>query len=561
MNLAFELLVGLAAGGHVSTWGMYKDSIHEGFAWPRYFRSTAVGLFWAPVAARFMGIDATTAAGIVILFGLTYALERATTEFWKTFIRDEDQSKYFIPMQFHVFGYVPRNRLGRLAVGLGYFTVALGLLWVAMQFQPEPGVRGPLWQILLVASIGGWYSACGGAFKDAPIEGFETLKFFRSPVAAMTYGFLVSQFTNNYALIALCGLGYTVATLETYKTFFFPSVPRGKFAGKPITNPEMLQKRQYFVPWYASIWLFVIVSFVLAFMRRGEEVPIPAEAAAATALAAPAVPAMTATDGASADDAVVRNALFGLWNQGVPAFGIFVPSERERGATGPDGERLSPLYTEDGAARLAANPLLDYLFLNLEAAYDAAAVETLVAGLREGGADTNAKTLLVRIPPISADGADATRTRVAEILAAGADGVVIPHVRDLDEARLAVSFFEEAGADVWTPSNSDGSVMAMLMIEDPGALAQVEQFADLPGYSVLACGIGSLTRALDMDREAAEAGNLEVLAHATRVGLPDMITANANDVAERIDQGFLGLLMSGPDADEHIRVGRVAAGR
>jgi hypothetical protein len=40
-----------------------------------------------------------------------------------------------------------------------------------------------------------------------------------------------------------------------------------------------------------------------------------------------------------------------------------------------------------------------------------------------------------------------------------------------------------------------------------------------------------------------------------------MITANADDVARRIAEGFLGLLMSGPEADEHIRVGREAAGR
>ena len=55
-----------------------------------------------------------------------------------------------------------------------------------------------------------------------------------------------------------------------------------------------------------------------------------------------------------------------------------------------------------------------------------------------------------------------------------------------------MSFFEEAGADVWSPSNPDGTVIAMLMIEDPGALAAVAEIADVPGYSVLACGIGSL---------------------------------------------------------------------
>ena len=266
-----------------------------------------------------------------------------------------------------------------------------------------------------------------------------------------------------------------------------------------------------------------------------------------------------APDGAAsigpAADASARPALLELWAEGTPAFGVFVPSERERGAVGPDGERLPPLYTAEGGARLAANPLLDYVFLNLEGSYDAGAVDAIAEGL--GQSDV---ALLVRIPPISADGPDAARARVAEVLAAGADGVVLPHVRSPDEARQAVSFFAEAGADVWSPENPTGTVIAMLMIEDPGALAAAEEIADVPGYSVLACGIGSLTQALG-DREAGEAGNQEVLAHARRVGRPDMITANAGDVARRIDEGFLGLLMNGPEADEHIRVGRAHAGR
>lgn len=252
------------------------------------------------------------------------------------------------------------------------------------------------------------------------------------------------------------------------------------------------------------------------------------------------------------------SSLIDLWSNDQPAFGIFVPSERERGARGPDGERLGPLYTAEGAQALAENPLLDYLFLNLEPAYDPAAGAAMMSGLESAGSDLS---LLVRIPPISTDGAEAARTRVHEILEAGAHGVVIPHVRSAEEAALAVSFFTEVGADVWSPDNPDGTIFAMLMVEDPGALAELEAIATTPGYSVLACGIGSLTRALDGDREAAEAGNLEVLATATRVGLADMITANADDVAERVEQGFLGLLMGGPDTDEAIRVGLAAAGR
>ena len=271
-----------------------------------------------------------------------------------------------------------------------------------------------------------------------------------------------------------------------------------------------------------------------------------------------------ATDGTSATTPPVTSAAqsvaIRLWAEGQPAFGIFVPSERPRGERGPAGERPPALYTTEGGTELGRNDLLDYLFLNLEGSYDAEAISAISSGLGNEGTSER-KTLLVRIPPISADGPEAARARVVEALERGADGVVLPHVRSAEEAALAVSFFTDAGADVWSPANPTGTTIAMVMIEDPGALAEVRAIADTPGYSVLACGIGSLTRALDGDREAAEAGNLEVLGHATRIGMPDMITANSDDVARRIEEGFLGLLMNGPQADEAIRVGRAAAGR
>ncbi len=49
----------------------------------------------------------------------------------------------------------------------------------------------------------------------------------------------------------------------------------------------------------------------------------------------------------------------------------------------------------------------------------------------------------------------------------------------------------------------------MLMLEDPAAVAQAREVADLKGYSILACGIGSLAQALGGDRAGAEAGHAE----------------------------------------------------
>jgi 2-keto-3-deoxy-L-rhamnonate aldolase RhmA len=233
-----------------------------------------------------------------------------------------------------------------------------------------------------------------------------------------------------------------------------------------------------------------------------------------------------------------------LWAKGQPAFGVYAPRP----------------YTIETAAKLAANPLYDFVFLNLEGAYDAAAVKATAEGLRGAGA-VSRKTLLVRIPSIQTAGAAATRTRVQEVLALGGDGVVVPHVRSAAEAKDEVGFFRDAKASVWSPANPNGETIAMLMIEDPGALAEAKAIADVAGYSILACGIGSLRGALGGDAAAAEAGTQAVLAESKRAKLVNMLTANAQDVEKRLKDGFLALLFQGQAADEGIKIGRAAVNR
>jgi 2-keto-3-deoxy-L-rhamnonate aldolase RhmA len=255
-----------------------------------------------------------------------------------------------------------------------------------------------------------------------------------------------------------------------------------------------------------------------------------------------------------------RHAVLDLWTAGKPVFGVFVPNENpqrfERGQPPPKA-----IYSREGAEKLAANPLLDFVFLNLEGSYDVAAVRTLAEGLRSKAAVGPRKSLLVRIPTIERDGVEATRARVKEVLAAGADGVTLPHIRSVEEAKTAIGFFHEAKANVWSPTNPKGDVIAMLMVEDPGAVAVAGQIADLKGFSVLACGIGSLTQALGGDRAAGEAGTQKVLAESKRVGLPNMLTASPADVQQRVKEGFLGLLGQGAAAEEMIKTGRQAGGR
>ena len=256
--------VGLMAGAHTATWGMYKDAPHEGFSRWKYARSMVLGVLIAIVVFGIWGLDATRAADLVVLFGVTYAIERGLAELYKTFLRQEDQSKYFIPMQFAVFGKVVRSRGARLLAGAGYLLMLVAMVvlvdWID-RAVPDPM---PQWLVVLVGGLGGWISAFGGAWKDAPKEGFQIFKFFRSPIIASLFALGLSYLSHDLVLVTLAATGFCVATTETYKTFFFPSVPRGKFAGMPVHFPEMLRRRQPFIFLYAGIWLVVLTALVRA---------------------------------------------------------------------------------------------------------------------------------------------------------------------------------------------------------------------------------------------------------------------------------------------------------
>jgi len=268
VNYVIATIIGALAGLHTSTWGMYKDAPHEGFSWPKYFRSTIVGAVIGHVTWHFVQWDLSAPGNRFVYFGLIYCLERAATEFWKYFIREEDQSKYFIPMQFGIMGKPMKNARLRITIGVIIAILCVLTFFGIRALERRYAASVPTWLVVVtVGSIFGWISAFGGAWKDAPVEGFETFKFFRSPGVAVSWAFVVSQFTTSWTVIAIAAEGFTVASIETYKTFFFPNKPRGKFAGKPILHPEYLEIRKRFVSLYAGIWALVIAHGIWALTR------------------------------------------------------------------------------------------------------------------------------------------------------------------------------------------------------------------------------------------------------------------------------------------------------
>jgi len=254
---------------------MYKDAPHEGFTWPKYFRSTMVSMALAAGTEHVVGWDLAQPGNRFVFFGLIYCLERAVTEFWKYFIREEDQSKYFIPMQFGVMGKPMKDARKRITIGVIVGLACVGVFFAIRALEQRFGGSWP--RLLVVVTVGsffGWISAFGGAWKDAPVEGFETFKFFRSPAVAASWAAIVwfawGGRGPSWTVLAIAAEGFTVASIETYKTFFFPNKPRGKFAGKPILYPQILQKRKIVAVLYACIWAVVLTLLVLGFLGPRE---------------------------------------------------------------------------------------------------------------------------------------------------------------------------------------------------------------------------------------------------------------------------------------------------
>jgi hypothetical protein len=262
------VLVGLLAGAHAATWGAYKDSPFEGFRLVSFIRSIVVGGSAAMAVAYWSWSSRGIPLRLAVAVGVVYGLERLATEWWKAFVRNDDQRAYTIPMRFAVAGEPIDNRGVRYmtgaAIGLG---IIGGLVGVAAAQRALPDA--PAWIVVCtVGALGGWATAVGGAWKDAPIEGFSGWKFLRSPTVATSWALPVSLLTANWCVMLLATSGFAVITIETYKTFFTGGRPPGKFAGRPSPHDcSVLRERLRRV--HAVLWATLGMGLLESTTGRG----------------------------------------------------------------------------------------------------------------------------------------------------------------------------------------------------------------------------------------------------------------------------------------------------
>jgi hypothetical protein len=240
MSITYVVMLALLTGTHAATWGAFKDSPFEGFKPVSFARTIVLAVLAALVLALTTALETTTAP--LVFVGLIYAVERLATELWKSFIRVDDQDAYAIPMRIAVLGRTVDGRGPRYLMGVVIFVAVVAMALIAAALQPANG--GPLYLLVVVGGIGGWLTAVGGAWKDAPVEGFSGWRFLRSPVVATAWTTMLLPFTQDWVALTFAAAGLSVLSIETYKTFFTGGRPPGKFDGKPIRPGVGVQRHR-----------------------------------------------------------------------------------------------------------------------------------------------------------------------------------------------------------------------------------------------------------------------------------------------------------------------------
>lgn len=215
---------------------------------------------------------------------------------------------------------------------------------------------------------------------------------------------------------------------------------------------------------------------------------------------------------------------------------------------------FAPQKSAEGGVLAAQNMETDFIFYSLESGpWDIPTMESFMAAMAEASGAVGPHPVTLRIPPIR-DDREAARTHLTEGLATGIGGLVLPHVESAADVALAA---EIAGDRLW-PTNPDGDVLNVILIEDQAGIGRAREIVGAPGVGVAIPGPGDLRRAYEGDMEAVENAIQTVLSACKELDVPCGITAGVDDIATRLEQGFRMIIVTRPEA---LSVGLAASGR
>jgi len=233
-------------------------------------------------------------------------------------------------------------------------------------------------------------------------------------------------------------------------------------------------------------------------------------------------------------------------------------------------------------------PMIDFLVVAMEHyPYDITQLRTFMAGLisrREVIAKGSIQPNLACFVRIPSDGSEPVHALIKQVLDVGAHGVVVPHVRNAEEALKIVracryqrpahaSQKEPQGtrgfspticsyiwgvtideyydrADVW-PLNPLGDIMVIIMIEDPEGVKNIDDIIKVPGIGAIFFGPADYTVSSGNygNRDFDVSIPLNVVKRACdKAGIPFVAFANEHDIEKKM-QDNPTMFIIGSDTD------------
>lgn len=262
------LLIGFFAGLHRACWGAYKDSPFENFKKWSFARSLILGPMWAGIfywMFPLLGLERDT-YDLLHIFLITVIFDTVSLEFYKLFFRNESQAVYKIPSRFNLIGKRVDDHWRAVLGGVFIFGLFL-LFWLLTRIQLN---LHSWWQYLVVGFGSGFVvglaEAIGGSWKDAPFEGFDRLKFFRSPLISGFWGLILIFGLSNLGLLVFSAVGGTRMTVEVHKAFL-KGYRSGKFKATTPTFKYWGEHRKHFYLPYIISWLVFIGLFISSLLK------------------------------------------------------------------------------------------------------------------------------------------------------------------------------------------------------------------------------------------------------------------------------------------------------
>lgn len=256
------VLIGMSAGLIATCVNSFKDSPYENFVWAKFFRSFVLGAIAGSVYYGLSRVEILTFDNLGILLLAIIPAERGLGELYKGFLKKANHVEYV--HAFENLGMPLKNYGLKLLLALG--VLAVHTIFISINvFVITPAILSTSMSLILKGALIGAVStlivAIGGGVKDSQFEGWDTVKFFRSPFLGLFTGAFLIFFTQSPLLLFLSNIGLERVAVECYKTFIRRRT-RGLHEGKDPAYPEWFSRRWIFFPiWCLDVLLILVLLF------------------------------------------------------------------------------------------------------------------------------------------------------------------------------------------------------------------------------------------------------------------------------------------------------------